>query len=275
MFARHLVPCGTIARGLSAICSRSLMSKAAPGVPIADIKASLRRSGTHGLGHRLTPTDRETLNDGKRFGALRLTQEKTDSICTAYMRYCWATQRPYIVVDNYGVKVHVDANPVVGNSSSPQTASLEKLVSSWAPVLAQYGASISNNETVAKQPSKVLPGPREGSNNYGGKVPDNAPSAVFTVHTDSRSDAYAVAGLLYSSYCTTFGLALPSDFIVASATAKRDAAALRRVRMLRRLRALDASVQSGSTILRTRQGVLAGFRAWNSSSSNSQAAAPQ
>lgn len=241
--------------------ARQLMAAAFPTVSTTHIQASLRSSIKSGLGRPLPSTDRGTLNAGKRNGVLHLTHPKSGDICTAYMRYCWAVQRPYVVVDNYGAAVHVDASPVAGASSTPQAPSVERLLAAWGKELAKVGASVSNTSTVKAQPSKLLPGPLEGSNNYGGKVADTALTPHFMLHTVSRADALEKSALLYAAYCTAFGLLQPADTAALRVQAKQHQDTLQRKRMLRRLRHLEAAVTAGQVTLRTRQGVLAGFRA--------------
>ena len=261
-----------LSRGVKTV---SYYARPVPTVERADIAGLLQSharrttTGARGVGPRLDPVESVELGRARRTGVLVCSAGKRSrQLANSHLKYCWAARRCYVAVDAHGVTVTVDARPLAGlakeatlvaEGEARVALAINELIPRAISTLqsgAFPGLQISNAATMAADASKLLPGPREGSNT--GRTPDKKPASNFTLFAPSREAARDAAALMHENMSAAFGWRSAADAAAASVASSAVRATRERGLLLRRLARLAADPMAVKN-LRVPSGAIEGY----------------
>lgn len=253
----------------------SYVGRPTPSIEKADVVGLLqthaRRTtlGSRDLGPRLRPTEFAALGRARRTGVLVCgAGARSQSLVDRHLKFCWATARAFFAVDVHGTTVTVDVRPLAGlGRKDPLVAAGAAAVARARTELLPAALTkaqeaercvfqISNPSTLKADLAKLLPSPREGSNE--GRTPDSAPGDFFTLYSPSRTSALAAAAAMHAELTSAFGWRTSEDYVDAKAAGDEVRMRRYRARMLRRLAELAADSDKAKN-LRVPSGAIAGY----------------
>lgn len=264
------------------IPSRSYLAQPRPSLTIQEIhnlaKPRSRTNDTQRIkiGAPLTVSELPAYHTAKTMGYLQFGSGCTATVCNTYYRLCWSLQRPYIALNPHGTLIIFDVRSIQGlrNLSVPENQtiattlqqSIKTYLQGITTILSQNPGNlpvqISSDQSIKDQVNRTLSGANEGTNYFKDPITSfvSLPNynTVFTLHTQGKAHARAVAEALYSAYTSIFNIPTPQQILLQKQQRKNDKLHKFRTLRIRQLRKL-VSNEDNLRHLYTPKGVVDGF----------------